>query len=84
MTHFISHQGSGYRVYRLVNGLYREYVGPFFPEPRGAMAYADHLNLRASAEESTGLGSAPRYPDGRSDSSADVRRRASGSSAARQ
>ena len=31
----------GHQVYRTVNGIYREYVGPAFATPREAIRYAD-------------------------------------------
>ena len=43
--HFVSHDAKGYQVSRLVNGLYRLPVGPHFPTPRAAMAYADALDV---------------------------------------
>jgi hypothetical protein len=62
----IAHDGKGYRVYRLVNGIYRLNIGPVWTTPKEAAAYANALDasegsspLRISAEDSDPSRGAP-------------------------
>lgn len=42
--HYLAHDEKGFQAWRIVNGRYRLAVGPHFPTPRAAMAYADALD----------------------------------------
>lgn len=60
--HFIAHDAKGYVVYRLVNGLYRLNVGPYFPTPRAAMAYSDQLDAAQGVSPLPATRSGPHDP----------------------
>ena len=70
----------GHQVYRTVNGIYREYVGPPFETPREAIRYADLIErttvspLRPSTEPSTAAGVASPPLVGQVEGSVDVPR----------